>query len=320
MSADVLDKLSVSIFKPKEIYPVDTAFLANLLLVVDTGSMAEAARRVGVTPAAIAQQMSALERELGVTLFVRSGRTVTPTEAGHRIIERARGLVADFADLKAHALEGEATGELRIGTITTALLSLLPDVLANFARGFPRAKVLIRAGTSMELYDTLHRGDLDVAICLHPSFALPKAYDWHLLREEPLVVLAPARFAQEDPHELLRREPFIRYDRTLGGGKQADQYLRAARIVPRELFELNALMAIAMMVDRGLGVSLVPDIVSPMTSALSIARIALPLPIEPRRFGMVWQRASPRSRLIQGLLQCADDAVMASVARGDHAR
>ena len=299
---------------------MDTAFLANLLLVVDTGSMAEAARRVGVTPAAIAQQMSALERELGVTLFVRSGRTVTPTEAGHRIIERARGLVADFADLKAHALEGEAAGELRIGTITTALLSLLPDVLANFARGFPRAKVLIRAGTSMELYDTLHRGDLDVAICLHPSFALPKAYDWHLLREEPLVVLAPARFAQEDPHELLRRESFIRYDRTLGGGKQADQYLRAARIVPRELFELNALMAIAMMVDRGLGVSLVPDIVSPMTSALSIARIALPLPIEPRRFGMVWQRASPRSRLIQGLLQCADEAVMASVARGDHAR
>ncbi|MEM5338074.1 LysR family transcriptional regulator [Paraburkholderia azotifigens] len=294
---------------------MDTAFLANLLLVVDTGSMAEAARRVGVTPAAIAQQMSALERELGVALFVRSGRTVTPTEAGHRIIERARGLVADFADLKAHALEGEASGELRIGTITTALLSLLPDVLANFARGFPRAKVLIRAGTSMELYDTLHRGDLDVAICLHPSFALPKAYDWHLLREEPLVVLAPARFAQEDPHELLRREPFIRYDRTLGGGKQADQYLRSARIVPRELFELNALMAIAMMVDRGLGVSLVPDIVSPMTSALSIARIALPLPIEPRRFGMVWQRASPRSRLIQGLLQCADDAVMASVAR-----
>ncbi|QGZ65924.1 LysR family transcriptional regulator [Paraburkholderia acidisoli] len=294
---------------------METAFLANLLLIVDTGSMAEAARRVGVTPAAIAQQMSALERELGVTLLVRAGRTVTPTEAGHRIIERARGLVADFAELKAHALEGEAAGELRIGTITTALLSLLPDVLANFARGFPRAKVLIRAGTSMELYDSLHRGDLDVAICLHPAFALPKAYDWHLLREEPLVVLAPQRLAGEDPHELLRREPFIRYDRSLGGGKQADQYLRAARIVPRELFELNALMPIAMMVDRGLGVSLVPDIVSPMTAALSIARIALPMPIEPRRFGMVWQRASPRSRLIQGLLQCADEAVQASVAR-----
>jgi DNA-binding transcriptional LysR family regulator len=288
---------------------MDLAFLGNLLLVVDTGSMAEAARRVGVTPAAIAQQMQALERELGVTLFVRAGRTVIPTEAGHRVIERARGLVADFNDLRAHALEGEAAGELRIGTITTALLSLLPDVLAHFARSFPRAKVLIRAGTSMELYDTLQRGDLDAAICLHPAFALPKSYDWHLLREEPLVVLAPVRLAHEDPHELLRREPFIRYDRSLGGGRQADQYLRAARIVPRELFELNALMAIAMMVDRGLGVSLVPDIDSPMTSALSIARLPLPTPTEARRFGVVWHRASPRARLIRGLLQSADEVV-----------
>jgi DNA-binding transcriptional LysR family regulator len=306
----------MSIFNRQKNYPVDTAFLANLLLVVDTGSMAEAARRVGVTPAAIAQQVQALERELGVTLLIRAGRTVMPTEAGHRVIERARGLVADFAELKAHALEGEAAGELRIGTITTALLSLLPDVLANFSRAYPRAKVLIRAGTSMELYDTLQRGDLDVAICLHPAFALPKAYDWHLLREEPLVVLAPARLSHDDPHELLRREPFVRYDRSLGGGKQADQYLRAARIVPRELFELNSLMAIAMMVDRGLGVSLVPDIVSPMTAALAVAHLPLPMPAEPRRFGVVWQRASPRARLIRGLLQCADEAVAASIDAG----
>ena len=53
---------------------MDIHFLGNLLLVVDTGSMAEAARRVGVTPAAIAQQVQALERELGVPLLVRAGR------------------------------------------------------------------------------------------------------------------------------------------------------------------------------------------------------------------------------------------------------
>ncbi|MEX3955621.1 LysR family transcriptional regulator [Trinickia sp. EG282A] len=285
---------------------MDIDFLANLLLVVDSGSMAEAARRIGVTPAAVAQQIQALERELGVSLFVRAGRTVIPTEAGHRVIDKARGLVRECSELKAFALEGEAAGELRIGTITTALLSLLPDVLANFAAAFPRAKVLIRAGTSMELYETLQRGDLDVAICLHPAFALPKAYDWHLLREEPIVVLAPLRMKDEEPHELLRREPFIRYDRSLGGGKQADQYLRAAKIVPHELFELNSLMAIAMMVDRGLGVSLVPDIISPLTAGLAIARMVLPSKTEPRRFGVLWHRASPRARLINGLLECAE--------------
>jgi DNA-binding transcriptional LysR family regulator len=67
-----------------------------------------------------------------------------------------------------------------------------------------------------------------------------------------------------------------------------------------------------MMVDRGLGVSLVPDIVSPMTAALSVARLPLPVPTEARRFGVVWQRASPRGRLIRGLLECADEAVASS--------
>jgi DNA-binding transcriptional LysR family regulator len=144
---------------------------------------------------------------------------------------------------------------------------------------------------------------------LHPAFALPKSYDWHLLREEPIVVLAPSRLAAQEPHELLRREPFIRYDRSLGGGKQADQYLRAAKIVPVELFELNSLMAITMMVDRGLGVSLVPDIVSPLTAGLDVVKMALPVKTDPRRFGVLWHRASPRGRLIEGFLQCADDVL-----------
>lgn len=285
---------------------MDIAFLANFLLVADSGSIAEAARRIGITPAAVAQQVQSLERAFGAELLVRSGRTVMPTEAGYRVIQRARSLVHDFSELKALALEDDAAGELRIGTITTALLSLMPDVLSAFARSYPNAKVLIRAGTSMELYETLQRADVDIAVCLHPGFSLPKAYDWHLLREEPIVVLAPARFAAHDPHGLLRNEPFIRYDCSLGGGKQADRYLRAAKIMPRELFELNSLMAIAMMVDRGLGVSLVPDIVSPLTVHLDIAKLALPVHTEPRRFGVLWNRASPRARLIKGFLACAD--------------
>lgn len=288
---------------------MDVSFLANLLLVVDCGSMAEAARRIGVTPAAVAQQVQALEREMGVDLLVRSGRTVMPTEAGYRVIARARDLVRDFAALKAFAQEGEPVGELRIGTIMTALLSLMPDVLAGFSAAFPKAKVLIRAGTSMELYEDLQRGDLDVAVCLHPDFALPKAYDWHLLREEAIVVMAPGALADQDPHDLLRREPFIRYDRSLGGGKQADDYLRSVKIVPQELFELNSLVAIMMMVERGLGVSLVPDIVSPVTRSLNVAKLPLPIATPPRRFGVLWHRTSPRGRLIRGFLECADKVV-----------
>lgn len=284
---------------------MDIEFFKTLLHVVDGGSMAEAARRVGVTPAAVAQQMQAIERELGTAVFTRAGRTVIPTEAGHRVIERARNLVRDYGELKDFALQGEPVGELRIGTITTALLTVMPDVLAHFSKRFPQAKLLIRGGQTPELFETLKAGDIDVAVCLLPPFDLSKTFEWRLLREEPIVVLAPRALAGRDPDDLLRTEPFIRYDRTLGGGRNAEDYLRSRRIVPRELFELNSILTIAMMVDRGLGVALVPDIESPLLASLDIVKLTPPGPVAPRRFGLLWRRASPKSRLIQGLLETA---------------
>jgi DNA-binding transcriptional LysR family regulator len=284
---------------------METAFLNSFLLTVDTGSMSEAARRLDLTPAAVAQQIRAIERELGTVLIARAGRNVAPTEAGHRLVERSRALLRGFGDLKAAVNENYATGELRVGAINTALLSMLPDMLARFAATHPQVKVFIQSGMSSDLYEAVLRGELDAAVCLHPQFALPKTASWALLRAEPLVVWAPSRLARRDPHELLGREPLIRYDRALGGGKQADRYLRKAGITPRERFELGSLAAIAMMVERGLGVSLVPDIASPLSDGLKVAKIALPLATEQRRFGIVWQRASVRARLIRGLVESA---------------
>ena len=66
---------------------MDTHFLTTFVMVVDRGSMAAAARLLNITPAAVAKQIHALERELGTPLIARSGRTVSVTEAGTRILE-----------------------------------------------------------------------------------------------------------------------------------------------------------------------------------------------------------------------------------------
>jgi len=116
--------------------------------------------------------------------------------------------------------------------------------------------------------------------------------------------------AGADPHQLLREEPLIRYDRHEWGGRQADEYLRKAGIVPRERFELNALNAIAVMVDRGLGVSLVPDWAKPWPEGISVVRLPLPEASEPRRIGMVWSRASVRLRQVNVLLDEARTAML----------
>jgi len=296
---------------------METAYLQSFLLVVESGSMSEAARRLDLTPGAVAQQIRALERELNAPLLARAGRTVQPTEAGHRLVQRARTLLREVSDIKALLGSESAGGELVIGTINTAIHSLLPDILARFVKTHPGVKVFLQSGTTATLYKAMQQGDLDAAVCLYPQFALAKTFDWALLREEPLVLLAPSRLARRDPHELLRTSPLIRYDRNLGGGKQADRYLRAAGIVPQERFELSSLLAIAMMVDRGLGVSVVPDIASPLLEGQRIVKIPLPLPSETRRFGILWPRASPRLKLIHGFVESAG---LVTAGKGNGAR
>ena len=282
---------------------METQFLNTFVTVVDQGSMAAAARVLNVTPAAVAQQIRTLERELGATLIARVGRTVSVTEQGSRILERARELLRSVSDLRSVANDSAVSGELRLGACPTALAGMLPDVLARMVDAFPQINVFIKPGYSVDLYRAVEAGDLDAAVVLQAPFPLPKTCEWLLLREEPLIVLAPKSMAGRDPHELLATQPLIRYDRNQWGGRQADDYLRANGIVPRERFELNALNAIAVMVDRGLGVSLVPDWAQPWPEGLRLVRMPLPNPAVPRRIGIVWSRSSVRVRLVTVLLQ-----------------
>lgn len=282
---------------------METQFLNTFVAIVDHGSMAAAARILNITPAAVAQQVRTLERELGAPLITRVGRTVRVTEEGSRILQRARDLLRDVTDLRSVANEGGVAGELRLGACPTALAGMVPDVLARMVEAFPQINVFIKPGYSADLYRTVEAGELDAAFVLQAPFDLPKTCEWLLLREEPLIVLAPEDLAGRSAHDLLATQPFIRYDRNQWGGRQADEYLRNAGITPHERFELNALYAIAVMVDRGLGVSLVPDWANPWPEGLRVARIPLPEPAEPRRIGVVWSRSSVRVRLVTALLQ-----------------
>jgi DNA-binding transcriptional LysR family regulator len=192
---------------------------------------------------------------------------------------------------------------LWLGACTTPLTGLLPDILAAVSKTFPQVNIHIQSGNSAQLFVDVEAGKLDAALVLEAPYPLPKTCDWLLLREEPLIVLAPRALADRDPLELLREEPLIRYDRNQWGGRSADMYLTERGIVPHERFELNALNAIAMMVDRGLGVSLVPDWAPPWPEGIDIVRLQLPEPKVGRRIGIVWSRSSVRMRLVTVLLE-----------------
>ncbi len=85
-----------------------------------------------------------------------------------------------------------------------------------------------------------------------------------------------------------------------------DGYLRKAGIRPRELFEIDGGASIAVMVDRGLGVALLPDFAPPWPEGLSLAKLPLPdAAAFARRIGVIWARASLRLRLVYAFLEQA---------------
>lgn len=291
---------------------MDTQFLQSFVAVAEHGSMAEAARRLNLTPAAVAQRIKALEAEIGSPLIKRSGRTTRPTEGGVAILERARQILRDVRDLNTIAGGPIVAGELRIGAISTALTGLLPDVLAEMIERYPGVEIYLEPGVSIELYQKVLDGELDAAVIIRPNFPIPKACAFTVIREEPLIVIAPRSVSPRDPLELLRTQPFIRYDRKHWGGRTADEYLRRVGIEPTERFELDALEAIAILVDRGLGVSLIPDWTPPWHEGLSLLKIPLPPPIPQRFVGIVRLTGSPRTRSVNAFIDACQQRLHAA--------
>jgi DNA-binding transcriptional LysR family regulator len=284
---------------------MDTRFLETFLLAVDHGSIAEAARRLDLTAAAVAKRIHALEGEIGAVLVRRSGRTIRPTPAGAAIIERARQFLAQARDFRSIAAGDRPSGQLRLGAFQSAMTGILPDILALLQARYSQIDVHITRGTTTALYRKVLDGDLDAAIVAQPPFALPKICDWRLLREEPLVVLTRAPAPSRKANVILASEPFIRLVRSDWTGRLIDGYLRKAGITPRERFEIDGIEAITVMVDRGLGVSLLPDWSRPWPEGLSLAKLPVPDNSFARRIGLVWTRASLRLPLVHAFLEQA---------------
>lgn len=237
---------------------MDLRFLHSLLAVVETGSIAAAARREKLTAAAVSQRVQALERELDCVLLARTAHAARPTEACLALLPRARRLLAEAALLKDDIAGGALSGELVVGAISTMLTGVMPGALDSLSRSAPGLRLQLVPGSSLQLYEMLVRGALDAAILVAPPFALPKGLAAHALRTEPLAFLSREPVAPEAIGAAIEAAPFIRYDPGSWGGKLAADYLHAQGLFPQVRCDLDALETIAVLVARGMGHALVP--------------------------------------------------------------
>lgn len=286
---------------------MDSRFLQTYVHVVELGSIAQAARHQGLTPATVQQRLRALEADMGSALIARSGRTVKPTAAGTRILERARNVLRDLRDLRSAATESDLpAGPLRLGATPTALTGIMPPVLRTWAARHPHIEIYIEPAPTTLLYSKVLAGELDGALLVHPMFTLPKSCVWRDLRREPLVLVTPVDMAVEDPLAVIAREPYIRYDRSVVGGRMADDYLRARNLRPQVRFELDGIDSIAKLVSEGLGVALLPDWATTGASPAPVKRWPLPAPCPTRTVGAIWPRSGVRSELMRAFVELAE--------------
>jgi len=235
---------------------MDTRFLQSLIAVIETGSIAAAARRQNLTAAAVSLRVKTLERSLGCSLLSRAGHSASATEACLRILPRLKRIDAEISCIGTDLDSKQLSGELRIGGISTLLSGLLPGCIQYLAKSAPNLLLQIVPGTSKALYQQLQDQQIDLAILVQPPFNPAKVLKSEFLFAEPLALISLQPSAQINAS--INNQPFIQYDKSAWGGAIANSYLVDKQINVTPLCEIDSLESIALMVKRGMGVSLVP--------------------------------------------------------------
>ncbi|MFN7930713.1 MAG: LysR family transcriptional regulator [Blastocatellia bacterium] len=237
--------------------------LKTFLAIAETRNFTRAAERVHLTQAAVSAQIKALEAEAGVPLFARVNKKVFLTEAGELLVRRAERLLKahDEALLALKELGEAETGRLRIGTASTmASNDLLPAILAELKREYPRAQITVRRATSTDIVAQILQNDLDVGLVSLPVEASDIRAEV-LQRDRLVAIMQPAHplAHQRSISPLqLAAEPLIMGEQGGNTRRLIDLFFAKSGVRPEVIMELGSMTSIKRMVEHGLGLSLVP--------------------------------------------------------------
>lgn len=234
--------------------------MKTFLAVAAEGSFAAAAQRVALTQAAVGQQMRALEAEMRRPLFERQGKSIALSEAGRSLLPTMRRVVGLYEQMLAQAPAPDAmAGTVHLGAIVSAVRPLIEATLALKSR-HPALDLHVSAAKSADLLQRVADGALQAAVLVREPAQGRAAAEvaWTPLYEEPMVLLTHRAVEAGSPGLLLRRHPFIRFDRSEHTGQLVERTLRRLRARPEDFLELNAIEAIVELVRSGLGIAIVP--------------------------------------------------------------
>jgi DNA-binding transcriptional LysR family regulator len=237
-------------------------------MLAETLHFGRAAARLNVSQPPLSRHIAALERELGVSLFERSSRSVTLTRAGERFYADAKAILRSIEQAAMNAIaagRGEQ-GTLFLGFTSCAAYNVVPVFARLYAAAFPDVRFKIRELLADEIMTDLSQGKIDAAIMFPPEQAAN--LQSRTVHSEHLCVALPSKHLLARTPRLrasdLASDPFViapraaapaLYDSILG-------YCRDAGFEPHVRLETNLQQTILNFVAEGVGVALVPESMS----------------------------------------------------------
>lgn len=223
--------------------------------VAEHGSFSKAALMLGVAQPALSRQVRALETELHETLFLRNGRGVELTEAGRRLFEHGQGILHLVGQAREDLSErrNEPVGQIVAALPPTLARLLTLPLIEAFSADCPRARLVLMEGFSTHLTEWLVSGRADLALIYNPE-PLP-SLEILPLRQEPLLLLSPAKDAPKGPVTLveLSRYPLIMPQRGHVFRKRMEEAAAMAGVHLRVEWEVSSVPAILDLVAAGIG-------------------------------------------------------------------
>ena len=256
---------------------METARCRAFLAAAETGSFSRAAEMLRYTPSGVNQLVTALEKEIGFSLFSRSTKGVALTANGQLLLPVIREIL--HQEDKLFELSAQMNG-LLIGTVTIAAYSSiathwLPAVIGAFQRDYPQIHVNLLEGIWQEVAQWLDDRTADIGFL---SYQEDMPYDWIPLAEDPMLALLPK------DHPLARAKAYplanCAVDRFIMPAKGCDDDLMAlfhrTGIVPNVQFTTLESFSVMSMVEQGLGVS----VMNKLITEKRICDVAM-IPIDP---------------------------------------
>ena len=232
-----------------------------LMSTVENGSLKAAAEALGCTQSAVSHSIAALEEELGFRLLRRGRSGVYLTDEGERLLGAARSLLSAEEQLRqtAASIRGLDQGTVRIGAFTSVAVHWLPPVLKEFQRDFPNVEFKLLNGDYHDVNEWLSDGSVDIGFVALPCELKCETI---ALMEDRLLAILPkdSRYASYPRFPLTEceREPFISLLQS--SDHDARRALEAAGVKPNVRFYTKDDYAIIAMVEQGLGMSIMPEL------------------------------------------------------------